>query len=124
MAESEYLGSPITRYSTPRNYVAVLGIDTKYTPRLKCYHLLNGEIKEYSLFKNQLYSKPTPEQPESIQLVNKYDIIEIVPGKYEVKRKQEDGTRIGTGEFRDTIKSFITLRKHIIEGGDKVKWLK
>lgn len=112
-AETEFLGMPITRYKTPTDYVAVLGIDTKYTPRLTCYQLNNGTIKTYTLWKNKLYSSPTSECPEVKQLINKHDIIEINKGTYEKKKKLEDGTKVGTGEFVDTIKSFVVLRKYI-----------
>jgi len=73
--EFEYFGYCQSTYKCDENCVFIFEEDLTYTPKIKCYHLLTGEIEEIKVYMNVYYSQPTTDNPERKQLLKPFDII-------------------------------------------------
>lgn len=99
-AEAEYLGYIDYINTKATNYGYVLDIDTKYSPRLKVYHLNTGEIAIYKLAKKDYSCNP----------ITKGDIIKFTSEKRNKSRLVDGKWQKCLEEFELWISTYIIKR--------------
>lgn len=105
VSEHEYYGYLQSTFQVDESYFIVLEINTKYTPRIKTYNLYSGEEREFKIYKNNFYSRPDHNNPNPVQLVGVYDIIQAIKISSKTKKVGDNWIEIGgTDDYLDRYK--------------------
>jgi DNA polymerase-3 subunit alpha len=90
VCEHQYYSYMQSTFNVPKEFVIVIDIDTKYTPKIKTYTLATGEEKTYKVYKSKLYSQQSYDKPNIEQIINIYDVIRV-DKFYEKPRQKKVG---------------------------------
>lgn len=100
-AEVEYYGYEVTILNTlPKGVYAVTSVDTKYTPKLKLYHLKDGSVLELKCKKSDMNENK----------LDKFNIIKVNSIVERKKKKFVDGHWIELDEKESFLNSWDVLK--------------
>lgn len=104
--EKDVLGYCQTTYSEVSDeYMILLDVDTKYTPKLNFYQLNNGQEHTYKISKKEFIK-------EGEQMLNVGDIVKIIKIIDKPKKKMINGKWQETGETEPWIGNLSIVRKY------------
>lgn len=109
-SEFKYFNSLHSRFNVNKSCYMVIDINTDYTPRIKAYNILTGEIVQYKIYKNNFYRKQDIEHPQDEPLINLLDVIFVKKTYIKNRQKLVNDEWVSMEETEIVLDKFVVKR--------------